>query len=71
MVFRRREIQLSGDGTCGLCSSSSLANHLTAFHSHTVIEHLSPTTLFRCGTSHASDGPIWQGGMYVLPLQHH
>lgn len=52
--------------------SSSLATRLTRLFSHTVIGLVSPTTLFLSDvTSHVCDYLLWQGGRYVLPLQHH
>jgi hypothetical protein len=70
MIFRRRETRLHGEGKHVLFSISSLATRLTRLFSRTVLGLVSPTTLFRCGTSHPCDCPIWQGGRYVLPLQH-
>jgi hypothetical protein len=64
VVFRRREIQLNGEGKPALLSSSSLTNHLVRLFSCTFLGLVSPTTLFffRCDTSHTCDCPkcpIW------------
>ncbi len=42
MVFRRTEIQLSRNGTCGLVFSSSHSTHLARFASPTVFGRVSP-----------------------------
>jgi hypothetical protein len=71
MIFRRPEMQLNEEDTHALFSSSSLTNHLVRLFSHTVLGLVSLRTLFRCDMSHTCDCRIWQGGRYVLPLQHH
>ena len=72
MIFRRPGMQLNEEGTHALFSNSfSLTNDLVRLFSHTVLGLVSPRTLFRCDMSHTCDCPIWQGGRYVLPLQHH
>jgi hypothetical protein len=73
MFFRQTEIQLSSNGMCGLLFSSFLSTHLARFPSPTIIIGcVNPTTLFLSDvTSHACDCLLWQGGRYVLPLQHH
>lgn len=59
MVFRRTEIQLSINGTCGLLFSSSLSTHLARFPSPTAFGRVSPTTLCRCDASHPFYCPRW------------
>ncbi len=71
MTFRRPGMQLKEEGTRALFSSSSFTNHLVRLFSHTVLGLVSPWALFQCDMSHTCDCPIWQGGRYVLPLQHH
>lgn len=71
MIVRRPEIQLSGDGKCGLFSGSSLTNRPAKFSSCTVIGLVSLATPFRCDTHHVWDFSMWQGGLYVEPLQYY
>jgi hypothetical protein len=71
MTFRRPEMQLNEEATHALFFNSSFTHYLPRLFSHTVLGLVSPWTLFQCDMSHTCDCPIWQGGRYVLPLQHH
>ena len=70
MVVRQREIQLNGEGKCTLFSSSSRTNRPAKFSSRAVIGLVSLATPFQCDTCHVWDSPMWQGGLYVEPIQY-
>ncbi len=69
MVFPRRQIRLNGEGKCTLFSSSSLTNRPATFSSRADIGRVSLATPLQCDTCHVWDSPMWQGGLYVEPLQ--
>jgi hypothetical protein len=55
---------------CTLRSPSLLLNHLAKLSLRSVIGLVSPGTSFPYH-GRSDDGSTWQGGSYVLSLQHH
>ncbi len=65
------ENQQAGHSTCVPPSFSPLINHLAELSSRSDLGPLSPRRSYPCWPSPHTRSFLWQGGRYVVPLQHH